>query len=147
MRAKIPRIVAQRSWPILLFRTAESAFIVGRGLPQAERVAEARELVRAVYGATSAYPSSEMYGLVAQSRRAAVGIPANIAEGSGRGTAADYAHFVDFAVGSACELETLIILAADLGFVRANVSESLQGRIRRERRMLIRFRQQLRRAG
>ena len=106
---------------------------------------EGRALVRDVYDASATYPRTEAYGLVAQIRRAVVAIPANIAEGSGRGTQRDFARFVDFAIGSACELETLLILSEDVGFIDTERNAALLIRVARLRAMLVRFRQRLRR--
>ena len=105
---------------------------------------EGRVLAREIYKATLRFPRTEAYGLVSQSRRAAVGIPTNVAEGSGRGSQRDYARFVGYAIGSACELETLLILSEDLGFITAEQNAALFERITRVRRMLVRFRQRLR---
>jgi four helix bundle protein len=68
------------------------------------------ELVRLCYGATEGFPTSERYGLTAQIRRAAVSIPANIAEGHCRPLNA-YRNHVSIATGSQAELDTLIELA------------------------------------
>jgi four helix bundle protein len=104
---------------------------------------EGRVLARLVYEATRGFPREEAYGLVSQARRAAVGVPTNLAEGSGRGTQKDYARFVSFAIGSICELETLVILAEDLGLMSPEQTAPLHQRIERIRRMLVRFRQRL----
>ncbi len=77
---------------------------------------EGMTLVKAVYGLTAGWPRAEGFGLTAQIRRAAVAIPANIAEGVGRGTPAEAARFANVALGSLYELDTLIQLAADLGY-------------------------------
>jgi four helix bundle protein len=69
------------------------------------------ELVVLIYQLTEKFPREELYGLTAQTRRAAVSIPCNISEGSGRGTRRDYGHFIGIAYGSAVELETLIEIA------------------------------------
>lgn len=74
-----------------------------------------RELVADVYRATSKYPTEERYDLTSQTRRAALSIPANIAEGAGRQTDGAFAQFLRIAIGSANELETFIVLAGDLG--------------------------------
>ena len=59
-------------------------------------------------------PKQETYGLCLQMRRAAVSMPANIAEGHARGTRKDYAHFVSIARGSLAETETILLLLVDI---------------------------------
>jgi four helix bundle protein len=78
---------------------------------------EARILVKSVYKISRKLPKEELYGLTSQIRRAVVSIPANIAEGAGRGTDRDFCHFLDIARGSLFELDTLLILANDLEYV------------------------------
>jgi four helix bundle protein len=72
------------------------------------------ELVKEIYKITSSFPAAEQFGLSNQMRRAAVGIPSNIAEGKKRSTRKDFTHFLSIADGSAAELETQIIIAKDL---------------------------------
>lgn len=72
------------------------------------------EVVKEIYKATESFPQSELFGLVAQMRRATVSIPANIAEGKKRKTKKDFLQFLRIADGSAAELETLILIAKDL---------------------------------
>ena len=69
------------------------------------------ELVGEVYRVTKLYPREELYALTAQSRRAAVSIPANIAEGCGRNYKKDSIQFLHVARGSMYELETLLKIA------------------------------------
>ena len=71
---------------------------------------EAMELVKDVYHITEKLPKDEKFGLTSQMRRAAISIPANIAEGSSRRTSVDFARFLDIALGSSFELETYIEL-------------------------------------
>jgi len=78
---------------------------------------KAHALTLAVYRTTSAFPSAERFGLAAQMRRAAVSVPANIAESCGRPSHRDEAHLLQVAFGSACELEAELLLARDLGYL------------------------------
>jgi four helix bundle protein len=78
---------------------------------------QAMELVVGVYSITKSFPQSEQYGLVSQLRRAAVSVPANIAEGAARNGNKEFVHFLGIASGSLSELDTLIDLARQLGYV------------------------------
>ena len=66
-----------------------------------------------VYEATREFPESERWGLTAQTRRAAVSIASNIAEGSARGGRAELLHFLHIARGSLSELETQVLIAVN----------------------------------
>jgi four helix bundle protein len=70
-----------------------------------------------VYKVTSAFPKCEQYGLTSQIQRAAVSIVANIAEGCGRGSDADFARFLQMAIGSAFEVDALLLIARDLTYL------------------------------
>ncbi|HEU5430429.1 MAG TPA: four helix bundle protein [Thermomicrobiales bacterium] len=83
------------------------------------------ELVREVYLLTSGWPSNERYGLTNQARRAAVSIPANIAEGQGRLGRAELRRALSIAHGSLCELETHLEVAQRLDFSRDDSIELL----------------------
>ncbi len=65
---------------------------------------QAMELVVAVYQATSKFPQNEQYGLTSQLRRAAVSVPANIAEGAARNGSKEFLHFLGIASGSLSDL-------------------------------------------
>lgn len=75
---------------------------------------KAIELVKEVFELTKQFPKEEMYGISSQMRRAAVSIPSNIAEGSGRRFSNEWSQFYSFAYGSTLELETQLIISRDL---------------------------------
>lgn len=81
---------------------------------------KSRELVKNVYLLTANFPQSEVYGLTSQIKRCSVSIPSNIAEGSGRNSNKEFIHFLSYSHGSSCELETQLILAQDLEFLKEN---------------------------
>jgi len=87
---------------------------------------EAVQVVKVVYELTQNWPKEEMYGLTNQARRAAVSIPANLAEGLGRGTPREMARFAKIALGSLYELDTLLHLAAELAYSPVEMVESLR---------------------
>ena len=77
----------------------------------------ADDLTVAVYEATRNSPKEELYGLTSQLRRAAYSVPANIAEGSARGTKRDYLHFLHIARGSLSEAQYFLHLSHRLGYL------------------------------
>jgi len=87
---------------------------------------EAMNLTEMVYQQTMNFPKMEMYGLTSQIKRAAVSIPANIAEGNGRRSRNEYLRFLSIANGSIAELETHILIAERLNLLTREVSEQLQ---------------------
>jgi four helix bundle protein len=78
---------------------------------------EAMRLVKMTYLVTQSFPKEELYGLSAQMRRAAVSVPSNLAEGAARFTKKEFAHFISIAKGSLSELETQMLIAAELGYI------------------------------
>jgi four helix bundle protein len=78
---------------------------------------KAIDLVMSVYKATDSFPREERFGLTSQIRRAAVSIPADIAEGAARDSQKEFAYFLSNAQGSASELETEILIARRLGYL------------------------------
>ena len=98
-----------------------------------------KALVKEIYVLTSSFPDSEKFGLISQLRRAAVSIPANIAEGAGRQTDKDFRNFLFIALGSAFEVETLIDLCIDLSFEKKESLTDLQDRINHVQRQLNSF--------
>ena len=88
-----------------------------------------RIFVLDIYRVTIGFPLEERFGLTSQLRRAVVSIPANIAEGAGRGTRGDFARFIRVAIGSACEVETQLDLSFDLELIPDNDHKSLLGEL------------------
>ena len=86
----------------------------------------ARTLAGSVYHLTTQFPADERFGLTSQIRRAAVSIMSNIAEGCGRNRDTELARFTWIALGSATELESHLILAADLGMAATENLTPLQ---------------------
>ncbi|OQW55921.1 MAG: hypothetical protein A4S17_01050 [Proteobacteria bacterium HN_bin10] len=101
--------------------------------------ARAMDAAEAAYALVRQFPKQEEYRLTAQLIRAAVSIPANIAEGHARGTRKDYAHFISIARGSAAELETLLLLAGRAKFASEGAIASLLEEVERVSRMLNRL--------
>jgi four helix bundle protein len=85
----------------------------------------AHELALSVYRISAGWPGNELYGLTAQARRASVSIGANLAEGAARRGARELRRFLDLSRGSHAELQYLITLASDLGYI----SEEEQGEL------------------
>jgi four helix bundle protein len=79
---------------------------------------EAMNLVVSIYNLSNAFPDSEKYALAQQVRRAAVSIPSNIAEGSGRKSERETLHFLSISLGSLAEIETQILIAERLNYVQ-----------------------------
>ena len=100
-------------------------------------------LVKVVYRLTAAFPADERYGLTSQLRRAAASVPTNIAEGSKRASAPDYARFLNISEGSLAETQYLLILSADLGLIPIEDSLHLQEEAEAIARMLFSLRQRV----
>jgi len=86
---------------------------------------KAVDLVAEIYRVTRRFPKDELYGLVAQLRRAAVSIPSNLAEGYGRNSTKEFHHFIGNARGSLLEVETQIEIAKSSGFLSLEASTTL----------------------
>lgn len=96
-----------------------------RDYTQLETWQRAMDLADAVYKVTRTYPKEELYGLTSQTRRSAVSVPSNIAEGQGRGNSREFVRFLAVARGSLFELQTQIRLAERFGDVDAARAETL----------------------
>ena len=76
-------------------------------------------LTKEIYVLVKRLPKEELYALSDQMRRAAVSIPSNIAEGQGRTSAKEFAHFLSIGNGSKAELETQLLLCVELGYLES----------------------------
>ena len=90
----------------------------------------AKDLVKEVYGVTKEFPSEEKFGLVSQINRAAISVASNIAEGSGRTSRKDQAHFTQLAYGSLMEVACQLEIAFDLGFLAEGGLQSVHRTIK-----------------
>ena len=75
------------------------------------------QLTLAIYRISKSFPKEEIFGLTSQMRRAVSSIPTNIAEGCGRASNKDFAHFLQIAIGSATEVEYQLLLAHDINYI------------------------------
>ena len=78
---------------------------------------KSHQLTLDIYKLTQQFPKEELFGLTSQIRRAISSVPTNIAEGCGRETNKDFAHFLQISIGSACEIEYQLLLAHDLNYI------------------------------
>ena len=97
---------------------------------------KSHQLALAIYKATKEFPKEKLYGLTSQIRRASMSIPTNIAEGCGRNTDADFARFLQMAMGSASETEYELLLSYDLPFLNKRTYDNLTTDITEIKRML-----------
>ena len=81
---------------------------------------KAYQLALDIYKATKKFPKDELFGIVSQMRRSAVSVPCNIAEGYCRNHRKEYVQFLNIAFGSCGELEALLSLSKDLGYLALN---------------------------
>ena len=82
--------------------------------------------VERIYRVSSSFPPEEKFGLVSQIRRAAVSVPANIAEGAARTGTGEFLQFLSVASGSLAEVETFLILAVRLGYLAEQDRKTLE---------------------
>ena len=97
-------------------------------------------LVLRIYQLTKSFPDEERFGLTSQLRRAAVSVPANIAEGSKRRKSQDYARFLNISEGSLSETDYLLLCSKDLGYLPESALEPIASEIEEVSRMLYRLR-------
>jgi four helix bundle protein len=90
---------------------------------------EAMRLVPEVYRATGSFPPSELHGLTNQIRRAAVSVPVNAAEGAARQTRKEFIQFLHTSRGSLSELDTLLEISLELGYLERSCWTRLNQRV------------------
>ena len=104
------------------------------------------DLVELIYQASGRWPQSELYGLMAQVRRAAVSVVSNIAEGQGRNSRGEFLHFLGNAKGSLLEAETQILLAQRLKYLNDEEAQGILDKIERVSRLLYGLMQSLKKS-
>jgi four helix bundle protein len=97
---------------------------------------EARRLAVLVYEVARRMLPEEMFEMTSQLRRAAVSVSTNIAEGCGRGTQGDLARFVEIAMGSATEVESVLVIAQDVGLLTESDCQTALEQVIRVKKML-----------
>ena len=94
------------------------------------------ELVKETYQLVDELPHTEKYGLISQICRASVSVPSNIAEGCSRSSQIEYKRFLEIAMGSLFEIETLLTIVTELNMVRHDKVDPLMDKILSEQRMI-----------
>jgi four helix bundle protein len=98
------------------------------------------DIVISTYKLSKSFPQEELYALTSQIKRAAISIPSNIAEGYGRNTDKSFSHFIDISRGSLYELETQLLIAKELEFVKdINLFNHIISLINEESKMINSF--------
>ena len=97
---------------------------------------KSKELVKQIYELLKKFPREEQFVLSDQLRRAVISIPSNIAEGSGRNSQKDQAHFYNIAYGSLMEVFSQLDIACDLGYISQEEFNQLESLINEEAKML-----------
>ena len=97
---------------------------------------KSHQLTLEIYRATDHFPKDELFGLISQLRRASVSVAANIAEGCGKKSDADFGRFLGIAMGSASELDYLILLATELDLFDISNTTKLASEIIEVKKML-----------
>ena len=89
-----------------------------------------------IFRISRSFPKEELYGITSQVRRAAFSIPINIAEGCGRHTSKDFAHFLDMAMGSASEVEEELLILRDIEFLDKKTHTIQEENIKKIKKMI-----------
>ena len=97
---------------------------------------KSHELVIDLYKMSKTFPKEEMYGITSQLRRSALSITNNIAEGCGRNSKSELNRFITISLGSACEVENLLIVCKDLDYVNESKYIKLNNRLTEIKKMM-----------
>ncbi len=97
---------------------------------------KAHDLTVELYSATRTFPREELFGLTSQIRRSAASVPANIAEGCGRNSGADFGRHLQIAFGSASECEYHLLLSRDVDLLDNEKHLALEEKVTEVKRML-----------
>ena len=106
-----------------------------------------RQFCLNIYSETKNFPKDEIYGMTSQIRRASLSIPTNISEGAGRFGDKEFAHFINISLGSAHEVENLLIIANDLDYISKESFNSMDIEINTIKRKLYHLHQKLKQIG
>ena len=101
------------------------------------------QLTLDIYKISQYFPKDELLGLTSQIRRAVSSVATNIAEGCGRNSNKDFAHFLQIAIGSASEVEYELLLAHDLKYINNEEYERLTNEVVAIRKMIIKYQSEL----
>jgi four helix bundle protein len=94
------------------------------------------EIVKDIYSLTNKFPNKELYGLTSQMRRSSISIPSNIAEGFKRSYKKEFKQFLHITLGSLAELETQLIIAKELGYIKDSELNYIAEKIDHEAKMV-----------
>lgn len=97
------------------------------------------ELVKSIYTLSRSLPAEEKFGMIGQLTRAAVSIPANIAEGSSRNSERDFARFLQIALGSAFEVQTYLVIVKEMNWATNEKLMSIELLLEEEIKMMHSF--------
>ncbi len=98
---------------------------------------ESHRLAVLIYKKTESFPKSEIFGLTSQIRRAAVSVPSNIAEGFNRQSAKEKSNFYAISQGSVGELESQLLIARDIGFLKTTDFKALADQAIKVHKLLV----------
>ncbi len=87
------------------------------------------DFVKDIYTLTTNFPDEEKFGIISQLRRAVVSIPTNIAEGAARSTKKELRNFLYIASGSLSEIDTLLTISKELGFIKESQLDALNEKL------------------